>query len=53
MRSSKPVASAQLISLPSEHHLGSRDQAHHCEPMMIPMPKPELASEKALKSATL
>ena len=50
VRSSKPMASAQLMSCPSDFQPGSKHQAHHLFPIVIPMPKPELASEKVLRS---
>ena len=50
MRSSKPTASAQPISRPSDFQPGSKRQARHLCPSVMPIPKPELASEKAWRS---
>src|SRR5271155_5513404 len=45
--SSKPTASAQPMSRLSDFQPGKRRQALHLLPMTMPMPTPELASEKA------
>ena len=50
LRSSNPTASAQLISRLSDFQPGSKRQVRHFSLIMMPMPKPELASEKALRS---
>jgi len=50
VRSSNPTASAQPISRPSAFQPGSRRQACHLLPIVMPMPKPELVSEKASRS---
>src|ERR1700679_963467 len=51
-RSSKPTASAHPISLPSAFQPGTRRHARHRLLITMPMPKPELASEKASLSVT-
>src|SRR5271168_4570968 len=51
-RSSKPMASAHPMSLPSAFHPGTRRHALHRSPITTPIPKPELASEKASLSVT-
>ena len=38
------------MSRPSDFQPGSKRQARHLSPIVMPIPKPELASEKALRS---
>ena len=44
------MASAQLIFHPLDFQAESKCQVHHLSPIMILILKPELASEKALRS---
>src|SRR5271155_3594657 len=53
VRNSKPTASAHPMSLPSAFHPGTRRHARHWSPITMPIPKPELASEKASLSVTM
>ena len=50
-RSLKLIASAHPMSRSSDFQFGSKRQARHLSPMVMPMLKPELASEKALVSS--
>ena len=50
IRNSNLTASAQPMSHPLDFQPGSRCQVHHLFPIVIPILKPELASEKACRS---
>ena len=50
VRSSKPTASAHLMSQPLVFQFGRKHHARHGCPIMMPILKPELVSEKACRS---